>query len=294
MNLWGINVTEKTESEVQVPEDRDLLITRIALGPGAPKGVPTVVSLVNHDYDDETYILGTLRAETCEQFELDVNICSDSSVTLKVQGPGSVHFVGYYNRLASFEDSYSDYSDYGESDSDQDEDGINERVKAYMGGDSSSGEDYDDVGNVESYDSDSDLDMDEETENPSKSPVKNKQTQPIQTKPVAASKPAAQPAQQPAQQKNQQPVQAKPPQQQKPQTNTNQPAPQQQQKAPQQAQQPQADGEKKKKKKKKNKKNKNAQATGATTANAVNPEKKRKEGEQHQAGTSNNKKQKTG
>jgi len=189
MNLWGVCVTEKSQSVVEVPEDRDLLITRIALGPGAPKGVPTIISLVNNDYDDETYVLGTLRGETCEQFEVDVNICADSIVTLKVSGPGNVHLVGYYNRLSSFEsddDMFGEHNYGSNSDSDSDSgesDEINARVQAYMGGgDSSSGDDdYDDRGHVEevSNDSDSDIDVDEVD---SKSPVKQKNSQHIQPK----------------------------------------------------------------------------------------------------------------
>jgi len=180
MNLWGVSATEKTEQLVDVPGDRDLLVTRIALGPNAPKGVATVVSLVNHDYDDETYVLGTLRAESCEQFECDVNICSESSVTFKVTGPGTVHFVGYYNRLASFEDDYSDYSDEesysDELDSDDEEinsddeydsgdEQLKERIARYM----ANGEDD---GSDDSDDSDDDIEVEEEVV--TKSPIKQK------------------------------------------------------------------------------------------------------------------------
>jgi len=276
MNLWGVCVTEKSQSVVEVPEDRDLLITRIALGPGAPKGVPTIISLVNNDYDDETYVLGTLRGETCEQFEVDVNICADSIVTLKVSGPGNVHLVGYYNRLSSFEsddDMFGEHNYGSNSDSDSDSgesDEINARVQAYMGGgDSSSGDDdYDDRGHVEevSNDSDSDIDVDEVD---SKSPVKQKNSQHIQpkldAKPTLPPKPQV-PQQKPAEavqriaqqktpQKNPQQNQ---PQQQKPQQQNNaQQKPQPQQPHKPQQQQPNkpdgAPGEKKKKKKKKNK-----------------------------------------
>jgi len=184
MNLWGVNVTEKTETRVDVPDDRDLLITRLSLGPGAPKNVPTFVYLINHDID-EKYVLGTLRAEGVEQFEVDVNIAAESSISLNVSGPGTVHFVGYYNRLP--EDGYSGYSDslsdFDSDDSDSEGDaGLNAKIAAYMGGsDSSSGEDYEDAGDVEELsETDSDIDVEE---NSAKSPVKQKQTQQIQPKP---------------------------------------------------------------------------------------------------------------
>jgi len=181
MNLWGVNVTESKKAHLEVPDDRDLLITRLSLGPGAPKNVPTVVWFVNHDIDEEKYVLGTLRAETCEQFEIDVNIAADSSFSLEVTGPGTVYFIGYFNMLPDYSDEYPSFSD-SESDLDSENDeGMNARVHAYMGGsDSSDSEDYEDHGHVEEVSSsDSDIDVEESV---GKSPVKQKQAQKIQPK----------------------------------------------------------------------------------------------------------------
>jgi len=236
-HLWGVNVTEKAESKQDVPDSRDLLITRAALGPGAPKNTPTVVYLVNHDNNDDSYVLGTLRAEACEQFELDINIASESSITLKVTGPGTVHFSGYYNLLPAYGDSFDDEL----TDSDE-IDEMDRRVAAYMGGeDSSSGEDYQETGNVEEITyTDSDIDADEG----SKSPVKQKQTQ--QILPKSDNKPQNQAKQNQPKQQNQtksqqnqanQQTQAKPQQ--------NQAKPQQNQAKPQQNQQANETGKKK-------------------------------------------------
>jgi len=167
MNLWGSVVSNKQSQTIVVPDDRDLLITRLALAPGAPKS-PVVVSLCNNEAQ-QTFILGTLRTEICEQFELDVNIAASSSITLSVQGTGEVHFTGYYNRLSYYsEDSSSIDEELNEND-------INQRIAKYMREDSSSGEDYDGA-NVESL-STSDDSMDDNEDSPL-SPVKQK-TPPI-------------------------------------------------------------------------------------------------------------------
>jgi hypothetical protein len=183
MNLWGAKVTQKTISNIDVPEDRDLLITRIALAPGSEKGKAVVVSLVNLESEDgstPSFVLGTLRAEACEQFEVDINVSNGSSVGLQVTGPGEVHFSGYYNRISILgsDDSYLD-SDDDSIDSDDYDAHLNRKVNQYMGGDSSSGEDYED-NQVEEMSS-SDDDMDDEQVHP-KSPVKPKVDQKIEAK----------------------------------------------------------------------------------------------------------------
>jgi len=182
MNLWGAVVSSKAQTIV-VADDRDLLITRLALAPGTPSKVPVVVSLCNNE-TQQTFILGTLRTEICEQFELDVNIAASSSVTLSVQGNGEVHFTGYFNRLQYFSDSSLD-DEVNEND-------INQRIARYMREDSSSGEDYDGA-NVESV-STSDDAMDDVEESPL-SPVKQK-TPPIQNKPLPEDKDNKSPKQQ--------------------------------------------------------------------------------------------------
>jgi len=167
MNLWGAVVSNKQSQTIVVSEDRDLLITRLALAPGTPAKTPVVVSLCNNE-TQQTFILGTLRTEICEQFELDVNIAATSSITLSVQGNGEVHFTGYYNRLSYYsEDSSSLDEELNEND-------INQRIAKYMREDSSSGEDYDGA-NIESL-STSDDSMDDGEESPL-SPVKQKTPQ---------------------------------------------------------------------------------------------------------------------
>jgi len=281
------------------------LITRIALGPGSDKNVPTVISLVNHEWDNETYVLGTLRGEICEQFELDVNICSDSTVTLKVEGPGTVHFVGYYNRLASYsDDGYSDLSDeevYSdeESGSNSEDDEINARVHAYMGGDDpSSGEDYqEEGGNVEELSDLSDSDVEEV---PLKSPVKQKNPPFIQPKP-AESKPTVQPAKKPFSLLSASPttVQHKAPVNSSPAKPVLEVAEKKKIANPGSSQgqnsQGQVQGEKKKKKKNKNNQNSQGPAQGASNSQKQNPnvqaqgEKKKKKKNKNKGGNQDQK-----
>jgi len=272
MNLWGVTVTEKTEQRVAIPEDRDLLITRLSLGPEKQQSTaPTVVWLINHDREvEEKYVLGTLRQNTCEQFEVDVNIAAESEFSLKVTGPGTIYFVGYFNKLPSY-DSYSDFDE----DIPSDEDGsLEERIRAYMGGDDSSGEDYDDQGNVEELSpSDSDIDVEDEKAG-MKSPVKVKQLEHIQPKPQEQ-KPQQSPQadgekKKKKKKKNKQPGQpgqpGQPAQQNKPQGGQ-QNKPQQNQ--PGQKNPNQNAGDQQKKKNKKNKKRKDGEQGG-------NPNKKQK------------------
>jgi len=180
-----------------VPDDRDLLITRLALAPGNQKN-PTVVSLVNKDEITQgPIILGTLRPEHCEQFEVDINVANGSSFALKVEGAGEVHFSGYYNRLSYLDDT----SSYGSSSDDEYEARLNAKINQYMGGDdSSSGGEYEDSGNVESV---SDYEISEEGIS-SKSPVKQ-----ISHQEIKASKPAQQQKSQPGQ-KNDSPKPSQP------------------------------------------------------------------------------------
>jgi len=201
MNLWGVRVTETKATNIEVPEDRDLLVTRFALAPGTRKDQPTYIYLTNHEREptdeDREFIIGTLRAELCEHFELDINVASGSKLSFRVKGPGEIHITGYYNRLGT-QDSYdsygsSDSEDYGSnsfdddgSSDDQDSD-LNARINRYMGGDSSSGEDYDDEGRVETV-SEDDSDMDDESK--TKSPVKQKTTQQILPKVFVQPQPA--------------------------------------------------------------------------------------------------------
>jgi len=164
MNIWGVKVSANKSVEVSVPDDRDLLITRLALAPGTTKSIANVAYFSTDDLSTKV-VLGTLRAEFCEQFEVDINIAASSSVTLSITGPGEVHFSGYYNRLAYYSDS--DEGDEGVADND-----INERIRRYMGGDDSSTDDsYHSQGEVESLDDGS---MDQEVP----SPTKVKQIQP--------------------------------------------------------------------------------------------------------------------
>jgi len=270
MNLWGVTVTEKTEQRVAIPEDRDLLITRLSLGPEKQQSTaPTVVWLINHDREvEEKYVLGTLRQNTCEQFEVDVNIAAESEFSLKVTGPGTIYFVGYFNKLPSY-DSYSDFDE----DIPSDEDGsLEERIRAYMGGDDSSGEDYDDQGNVEELSpSDSDIDVEDEKAG-MKSPVKGKQLEQIQPKPEQ--KPQQSPQadgekKKKKKKKNKQPGQpSQPAQQNKPQGGQ-QNKPQQNQPGQKNPNQNAAAGDQQKKKNKKNKKRKDGEQGG-------NPNKKQK------------------
>jgi len=197
MNLWGARVTADKAFDVVVPDDRDLLITRLALAPGNQKN-PTVVSLVNKDEITQgPIILGTLRPEHCEQFEVDINVANGSSFALKVEGAGEVHFSGYYNRLSYLDDT----SSYGSSSDDEYEARLNAKINQYMGGDdSSSGGEYEDSGNVESV---SDYEISEEGIS-SKSPVKQ-----ISHQEIKASKPAQQQKSQPGQ-KNDSPKPSQP------------------------------------------------------------------------------------
>jgi len=194
MNLWGNKVTESKPVKIEVPYDRDLLITRVALGPGTSKAHQTYLYLVNHDQQnaeggDESFVIGTLRAEHSEQFEVDINVASGSTLSFRVKGPGEIHLTGYYNRLqADSDDDENQYDSYSESFSSGDEENSEEedsdleaRINRYMGGeDSSSGEDYQEEGQVETA-SESDSDMDDEGQ--TKSPVKQKTTESTQILP---------------------------------------------------------------------------------------------------------------
>jgi len=286
MNLWGVSVSEKQERLVEIPSYYDLLITRLSLVPGAPANQPTVVYLVNHDQeDDEPYVLGTLRAERCEQFEVDVNVVADSQITLKVTGPGTVHFVGYFHpQPDEYDDLDSDEYDLddeevhsGEQSSDSDSDDEDEqdeelekRIAEYMGGgDSSSGEDYLDDRVEEVTDSDdSDIDVEEEDSHKVaqlKSPIKQKQAQSIEPK---AGHGQPQKGQQQKGQKHQQQAPKQPgtkPSPPKPQGQPQQGQKQQKHQSPQ-AQKPQGQKQQSPQagegKKKKNKKNKNPDQQG--------------------------------
>jgi hypothetical protein len=116
--------------------------------------------------------LGTLRADRCEQFEVDVNVASESTISLKVVGPGTVHFVGYYHRLPEMSEDFDSYSgdefpsgSYSDDDEESDDEraALDRRIAAYMRGDESSGEDYenDRVEEVVTSESDSDIDVEE-------------------------------------------------------------------------------------------------------------------------------------
>jgi hypothetical protein len=276
MNLWGVNVNEKTEQRVAIPEDRDLLITRLSLGPEKQQSTaPTVAWLINHDKDEEKYVLGTLRPNTCEQFEVDVNIAAESEFSLKVTGPGTVYFVGYFNKLPSY-DSYSDFDD--EDIPSGEEDGsLEERIRAYMGGDDSSGaSDYEEGGNVEELSpSDSDIDVEDDKAG-MKSPVKGKQLEQILPKPQEQklqNQPQADGEKKKKKKKKNkqgQPGQPGQPQQNKPQGQPQQNKPQNQQPAQKnQNQSPNQNPGDQQKKKKKNKKRKDGEQGG-------NPNKKQK------------------
>jgi len=193
MNLWGLVVKNSAgDSKVLVPEDRDLLITRLALAPGCAKQVPNVVSFKNHDQDNSTIVIGTLRAESVEQFEVDINICAGAEFSIAVNGPGEIHLSGYYNRLMYQGESEESYS-FSDDSRDEVQENRLRKFRDYLedSTDSSDGEDYkEEGGNVETLSSSTDMDEEEGV----KSPVKQKTGQQIQAnKPGQPSTPKPQP-----------------------------------------------------------------------------------------------------
>jgi len=126
MNLWAVSVTAASPVVVTVPDDLDLLITRAALASTA-----TGPNILSYEAEKETegavpkIVLGTLRYDKVEQFELD--ICASASSTLRffLKGTGEVHLSGYYNAIVGLSGDSDFDSDDGylfESDSDVDED----------------------------------------------------------------------------------------------------------------------------------------------------------------------------
>jgi len=179
MNLWAVSVSEKNPAVVSVPVDRDLLITRAALA--------TTISGTNqlsYSNEGQTFVLGTLRFEACEQFELDMCVSSSSNITFSLKGKGTVHLSGYYNALCVVTSESEDSDDY---------------VSGVLDlSDSSDDADFMSVTKSPSESIDSDDDADKDPALPfvqevAPTPPKNTKRQP--KKPAAAAPPPAAPAQ---------------------------------------------------------------------------------------------------
>lgn len=64
-------------------------------------------------------VLGTLRYEGCEQFELDMCVSATSTIRFTLKGKGEVHLSGYFNALCmidSDDESGSDFESYDEEE----------------------------------------------------------------------------------------------------------------------------------------------------------------------------------
>jgi len=107
--FWGVSISESTQATVEVPQDRGLIVTRAALA-GSKQGA-NVLKLKS----TAEFVLGTLRYEGVEQFEMDLIVAAGSSVTFSMTGSNQIHISGYYNLAYGDEDDsieqYSDYSD---------------------------------------------------------------------------------------------------------------------------------------------------------------------------------------
>jgi len=152
-SLWGVVLSASKPHDLEVPEDRDLIVTRAALV-GESAGA-NVLSVKN---GDQTLVLGTLRSNGTEQFELDLNISAGSTLGFLMTGPNQIHLIGYYNLVFLDGESYD--SDSGEG---------YEGPFDLEGYESASDEDF--SGNVEDVSDSSQDEMDEDGENPS--PVKS-------------------------------------------------------------------------------------------------------------------------
>jgi len=163
-NLFGVVLTEKKPAVIEVPEDRDLIITRAALS-GNANGA-TVLSMQSEEIP-ESLVFGTLRSPACEQFELDCNIAAGSELQFSVKGPNEVHLTGYYNLRGPMEWD-SDISSYDS----EDEGGLHHLLD--MGGYDS--KDDSSFSQVESVEDSGDEEMGEDIieESLSESPVKGK------------------------------------------------------------------------------------------------------------------------
>lgn len=102
--LWGVSISDKKEASVEVPEDRDLIVTRAALV-GSSAGA-NVLSIKN---GEQTLVLGTLRSAAVEQFELDLNVCAGSTFSFLMTGPNEIHLTGYYNMVYADSDDTDSY-----------------------------------------------------------------------------------------------------------------------------------------------------------------------------------------
>jgi len=160
-------LTEKKPAVIEVPDDRDLIITRAALSGGANGA--TVLSMQAEEIP-EPLVFGTLRSPSTEQFELDCNIAAGSILQFSVKGPNEVHLTGYYNLRGpmDWEDGYGS----GLSDLEDDSDEGLRQLLEMEGYNSEEDSSFTSVEDVEDVEISGDEEMGEEIESLSESPKK--------------------------------------------------------------------------------------------------------------------------